>query len=90
MGSRLQTTLGSSNQFSANKMSINPDINNIVKRFWDPESYGTTDIESKSIMVEEDNKAVKWLEPPLMYLTIITQSVYYGKTAMSPCQTIGH
>ena len=95
----LQTTLGwvikggnkgSSNQFLGNKMSINPDINNIVKRFWDLQSYGTPEIESKSIMAEEDNKAVKWLEPPLMYLTIITQSVYYGKTAMSPCQTIGH
>ena len=39
----LQTTLGwvimrrnkgSSNQFSANKMSINPDIDNIGQRFW--------------------------------------------------------
>ena len=50
----LQTTLGwvimgrnkgSSNQFSANKMSINPDINNILERFWDLESGGTTEIE---------------------------------------------
>ena len=66
----LQTTLGwvimggnkgSPNQFSANKMSINPDINNIVKRFWDIESYGTTEIESKSIMTEEEHKAVEWL-----------------------------
>ena len=66
----LQTTLGwviiggnngSSNQFSANKMSINPDMNNIVKRFWDLESYGTTEIEPKSIMTEEEHKAVKWL-----------------------------
>ena len=65
----LQTTLGwvimggykgSLNQFSANKMSINPDINKMVKRFWDLESYGTTDIESKSIMTEEEHKAVKW------------------------------
>ena len=52
---------GSSNQFSANEMSINPDIDNIVKRFWDLESYGTTEIESKSIMTEEEHKAVKWL-----------------------------
>ena len=35
---------GSSNQFSANKMSINPDIDNIVKKFWDLESYGTTEM----------------------------------------------
>ena len=46
---------GSSNQFSANKMSINPNINNIVKRFWDLESFGTTEIESKSIMTEEEH-----------------------------------
>ena len=66
----LQTTLGwvimggnkgSSNQFSANKMSINPDIYNIVKRFWEIESYSTTEIEFKSIMTEEEHKAVKWL-----------------------------
>ena len=61
MSSRLKTTLGSSNQFSANKMSINPDINNIVKRFWDLQSYGTAEIESKSIMTEEEHKAVEWL-----------------------------
>ena len=42
-------------------MSINPDMNNIVKRFWDLESYGTTEIEPKSIMTEEEHKAVKWL-----------------------------
>ena len=53
---------GSSNQFSANKMSINPDINSIVQRFWDLESYGTTQIESKSIMTEEEHKAVKRLQ----------------------------
>ena len=66
----LQTTLGwvimganigSSNQSTANKMNINLDINNIVKRFWDIESYSTTEIESKSIMTEEEHKAVKWL-----------------------------
>ena len=94
----LQTTLGwvimgrnkgSSNQFSANKMSINPDINNIVKRFWDLESYGTTEIESKSIMTEEEHKAVKWLKPPLTYLTIMMQSFHYGKIAILTCQTIG-
>ena len=28
----------SSTQFSANKVSINSDIDNIVKRFWDLES----------------------------------------------------
>ena len=64
----LQTTLGwiimgenkgSSNQFSANKMSINPNINNIVKRFWDLESFGTTEMESKSVMTEEEHKTVK-------------------------------
>ena len=63
----LQTTLGwvnmggnskgSSNQFSANKMSINPDIDNIVQKFWDLES-----LESKSIMTEEEHKAVKRLQ----------------------------
>ena len=67
----LQTTLGlvimggnkgSSNQFSANKMSINPDIDNIVQRFWDLETYGTTETESKSIMTEEEHKAVKRFE----------------------------
>ena len=42
-------------------MSINPDINNIVKRFWDLQSYGTAEIESKSIMTEEEHKAVEWL-----------------------------
>ena len=42
-------------------MSINPDIDNIVKRFWELESYGTTVIESTSIMTEEEHKAVKWL-----------------------------
>ena len=65
----LQTTLGwvimggnkgSLNQFSANKMSINPNINKMLKIFWDLESYGTTDIESKSIMTEEEHKTVKW------------------------------
>ena len=35
---------GSSNHFSANKMSINPDVDNIVQRFRDLESYGTTEI----------------------------------------------
>ena len=50
---------GSSNQFSANKMSINPNINNIVKRFWDLESFGTTEMESKSVMTEEEHKTVK-------------------------------
>ena len=44
---------GSSNQFSANKMSINPDIDNIIKRFWDLQSYGITEIESKSITTKE-------------------------------------
>ena len=53
---------GSSNQFSANKMSINPDIDNIVQRFWDLESYGSTEIESKSIMTKEEHKAVKFLQ----------------------------
>ena len=53
---------GSSNQFSANKMSINPDIDNIIQRFWDLESYSTSEIESKSIMTEEEHKAVKRLE----------------------------
>ena len=53
---------GSSNHFSANKMSIDPDIDNIVQRFWDIESYGTTEIESKSIMTEEEHTAVKWLQ----------------------------
>ena len=62
----LQTTLGwvnmggnkrSSNQFSANKMSIKPDIDNIVQKFWDLES-----LESKSIMTEEEHKAVKRLQ----------------------------
>ena len=52
----LQTTLSwvimggnkeSSNQFLAYKMSINPDIDNIVQIFWDLESYGTTAIEPK-------------------------------------------
>ena len=43
-------------------MSINPDIDNIVQRFWDLESYGTTEIEFKSIMAEEEHKAVKKLE----------------------------
>ena len=66
----LQTTLrwvimggnkGSSNHFSVNKISINPAIDNIVKRFRDTESYGTTEIESKSIMTREEHKAVKWL-----------------------------
>ena len=52
----------SSNQFLANKMGINPDIHNIVRRFWDIESYGTTEVESKSIMIEEEHKAVKRLE----------------------------
>ena len=94
----LQTTLGwfmmggnkgSSNQFSANKMSIKPDIDNIVQRFWDLESYGTTEIESKSIMTEEEHKAVKWLKPPLTYLTIMMQSFHYGKITMLTCQTIG-
>ena len=42
-------------------MSINPDIDNIVKKFWDLESYGTAEIESKSIMTEEEHKADKWL-----------------------------
>ena len=50
---------GSSNEISANKMSINPDINNIVKRFWDFEKYGTAEIEPKSIMTEEEHKVVK-------------------------------
>ena len=53
---------GSSNHFSANKMSINPDVDNIVQRFRDLESYGTTEIESKSIMTEEEHAAVKWLQ----------------------------
>ena len=65
----LQTTLGwvimggnkgSSNHFSVNKISINPAIDNIVKKFRDIESHGTTEIESKSIMTKEQ-KAVKWL-----------------------------
>ena len=63
----LQTTLGwviaggnkgSSSQYLANKMSMNPDINNIIQRFWDLESYGTTEIESKSIIIKEEHKAV--------------------------------
>ena len=67
----LQTTLGwvimrrnkgSSNQFSANKMSINPDIDNIVQRFWVLESYDTTEVESTSIMTKEEHKAVKRLQ----------------------------
>ena len=62
----------SSNQFSANKVSINSDIDNIVKRFWDLESYCTTEIESKSRVTEEEHKVVKWLRTPLMYLRIIT------------------
>ena len=53
---------GSPNQFSANKMSINRDIDNIVQIFWDLELHGTTEIESKSIMTEEEHKAVKRLE----------------------------
>ena len=67
----LQTTLGrvftggskgSSNQFSAYKVSINPDIDNIVQRFWDLESCGTTEIESESIMTKEEHKPVKRLQ----------------------------
>ena len=93
----LQTTLGwvimrrnkgSSNQFSANKMSINPDIDKIVQKFWVLESYDTTEIESTSIM--RNIKQSKGFKPPLMYLTIITRLVYYGKTAMLLCQTISH
>ena len=53
---------GSSNQFSASKMSINPEIDSVVQIFWDLESYGTTEIESKSIMTEEKHKAVKRLQ----------------------------
>ena len=43
-------------------MSINPDIDNIVQRFWDLESYSTIEIESKSIITEEEHKAAKRLE----------------------------
>ena len=42
-------------------MSINPDIDKIVKIFWNVESHGTTEIESKSIMTEKEHKTVKWL-----------------------------
>ena len=64
----LQTTLGwvimggnkgSSDQFSANKMSINTHINNIIQRFWDLKSYTTTEMESKLTMTEEEHKSVK-------------------------------
>ena len=34
---------GSSNHFSVNKIGINPAIDNIVKRFRDIESHGTTE-----------------------------------------------
>ena len=44
---------GSSNQFSVSKMSINPDIDNIVQRFWNLEPYYTTEI-----MAKEEHKAV--------------------------------
>ena len=65
-------------------MSINPDIDNIVKKFWDLESYGTAEIESKSIRPKKNIKQTNGFEPPLMYLTITAESVYYGKTAVSP------
>ena len=66
----LQTTLrwviiggnkGSSNQFSANKMSINQDIDNSVQRFGIL-NYTVLQIESQSIMTEEEPKAVKRLQ----------------------------
>ena len=50
------------NQFSANKNRINPDIDKIVQRPWDLESYGTTEIETKLIMTEEKPHLVKKLE----------------------------
>lgn len=77
---------GLSNQFSANKMSINPHTNTIVHRFWFLKSGNITDIESKLIMTKEKHKAVK----RLMCLTVIIQLVYYRKTTMLACQTVVH
>ena len=53
---------GSLNQFSANKKRINLDIDKIVQRPWDLESYGTIEIEAKLIMTEEKPHVVKKLE----------------------------
>ena len=53
---------GSLNQFSANKKRINLDIDKIVQRPWDLESYGTIEIEAKFIMTEEKPHVVKKLE----------------------------
>ena len=81
---------GSSNQFSVSKMSINPDIDNTYKDFGIL-NHTTLQRQNPNRQWPKKNiKQSKGLKPPLMYLTIIIQSVYYGKMGMIPCQTISH